>query len=235
MRIHRLCIPLLASLLMSACADRGAAAGSAGEVQGEGSDTDAPLVETPFVIDESAEGLLFVYFDEEGTHSVERLPDVPEAHREYVRVDSLGLAPEERLAPGFVYVADLRAPSEGGGYAARRMSREAFDGLVDRAGGYEEPTSPEGRAAGGEGGVIVYGASWCGACNSTEAFLRGAGVPFVERDIERDPGAREEMVAKMTAAGRRPGGIPVIDFRGTIVEGFDRPTLERLIGQTDPI
>ena len=193
---------------------------------------EAPLIAAPFTIDEQATGLLFVYFNEDGTRSVERLADVPEAHREYVRVDSLSLSPEDRLAPGLVYVADLRAPRGGGGYGVRRMSREAFDALVDRAGGYELPSSLEPRQATAGEQVVLYGASWCGACRSANAFLRGAGIPFIERDIERDPGAREEMVAKLRAAGRPPGGIPVIDFRGTIVEGFDRGTLERLAAET---
>ena len=31
------------------------------------------------------------------------------------------------------------------------------------------------------------------------------------------------------AAGVSPSGIPVIDFRGTIIAGFDQPALERAI------
>ena len=48
------------------------------------------------------------YADATGAHTVHRPSDVPEASREWVRVDSLSLSPDQRPADGQVYVADLR-------------------------------------------------------------------------------------------------------------------------------
>lgn len=193
------------------------------------------LVEPPFEVSGEAEDLVLTWYDEEGPHLAERRSDIPEEHREHVRVDSLQLAPEER-DPDHVYVADLRA-EQGGRYPVRRYSREAFDAVVERAmgvpeqGGEQVGSAPVAEAT-ALSHVIIYGASWCGACRAAAAHLRRRGVPFEEKDIERDPGARAEMQRKARAAGVRPSGIPVIDFRGTILTGFDQRRIDQLIGQS---
>lgn len=195
----------------------------------------------PFVVREGAEGLLFVYGDAEGIHPVERLDEVPAGARARVRVDSLTLPPERRLDPALVYVADLRSPGADGAYPVRTMPRAAFEASFGGSAAEahaEAPPGDEGAEAPDQaapsGDVIVYGASWCGACRSAEAFFRSRGVPFVERDIEREPGAREEMLAKARAAGIDGSSIPVIDFRGTLLRGFDPGRLDALIGGGRP-
>jgi glutaredoxin len=74
-------------------------------------------------------------------------------------------------------------------------------------------------------------ASWCGACKAAAKYLRSRDVPFVEKDIEKDRAAASEMQAKAQAAGKTPRGVPVIDFRGTILLGFDQQALSTLIDQ----
>ena len=194
-------------------------------------------VEPPFEVRGEAEGLLLVWFDEEGLHTASRRSDIPEEHRSAVRVDDLELAPEERLDPELVYVADLRRPAAGGSYAVRRMRRAAFDAQVERAAHREAEVArvapvepPSGGAASSD--VVIYGASWCGACRAAAAFFRERGIEFVERDVEREPGAREAMQRAARAAGVSPSGIPVIDFRGRVIQGFDRGALERAIAET---
>ena len=197
----------------------------------------------PFVVRDGAEGLLFVYGDAEGFHPVERLADVPAGARARVRVDSLTLPPERRLDPAMVYVADLRSPGPDGTYRVRTMPRADFEASFGGAAGAPRDKAAEWAGAGdapaeaaaaATGDVIVYGASWCGACRSAEAFFRSRGVPFVEKDIEREPGAREEMLAKARAAGIDGSSIPVIDFRGTVLTGFDPGRLDALIGGGRP-
>ncbi len=159
----------------------------------------------------------------------------------------LSAAPDERLDPAEVYVADLRQPGPEGSYAVRVMARATFDAraTASRATAAAEPTeaapgesagaaegSPNAAAPNPDADVVIYGASWCGACRSAEAFLRQRHIEFVERDIERDPGAREAMLRAARAAGVSANGIPVIDFRGRIIAGFDRAALERAIAET---
>lgn len=210
----------LLALALLACGEEAAVVPAQGEV-----------VTPPFEVAGEAEGLLLVWFDEEGPHVAARRSEIPEAHRARVRVDDLGLEEDRALDPSLVYVADLSRAGAGGRYEVRRMPREAFDALVDRAGAVaDEPEVAAAEPAGdADADVIIYGASWCGACRSTARFLRERGVPFVERDVEREPGARQAMQAAARAAGVSPTGIPVIDFRGEIITGFDRAALERAI------
>lgn len=195
---------------------------------GEDGASAGEVVTPPFAVRGNADGLLLTWFDADGTHTAQARNEIPEARRGEVRVDSLELAPEAR-DPEHVFVADLRAPSEDGSYVVRRLTREDFDRRVETFG-----DTPAGETAVASSEVIVFGASWCGACRETEAYLRERGVAFVERDIERDPGAREDMQQRAARAGISPRGIPVTDFRGRIIQGFDRGALDRAIRETAP-
>jgi glutaredoxin len=95
------------------------------------------------------------------------------------------------------------------------------------------PQAPGGSAT-AAADVVVYGASWCGACRQAKQFLASRGVPFIERDVEREPGAHAEMMRKARAQGLSPTGIPVIDVRGRILLGFDPGALARALAQTAP-
>lgn len=213
----------------------GLAALGCGGAEDTGLPPDGELVEPPFAVRGEAEDLLLVWFDSEGLHTAPNRSAIPEAHRECVRVDDLRLPPEERLDPEFVYVADLRRPRDDGSYPVRKMTRAAFDARVEQAAPSALPSAEEGQepvAAEVSSDVVLYGASWCGACRSAAAFLRSRGIAFVERDIERDPDARAAMQRAVRAAGVSPSGIPVIDFRGRIIQGFDQSALERAIAET---
>jgi mycoredoxin len=181
------------------------------------------IVEPPFAVRGEVQGLILTWFDAEGTHVAERRSDVPEAARPEVRVDSLSLAPEDRDAE-HVLVADLRSPGSGGEYPVRRVSREVFEARVRAA--------REASAAVAQGEVIVFGASWCGACRQAEAYLRQRGVTFEERDIEADPSARQDMMRRARAAGITANGIPVIDIRGRVLQGFDARAIDRALAET---
>ncbi|MGE0791016.1 MAG: glutaredoxin family protein [Sandaracinaceae bacterium] len=205
------------------------------------------IVTPPFAVRGEAEGLLLVWFDEEGTHTATSRAEIPEAHREMVRVEDLSI--EDDLDPSLVYVADLRRARGDGSYEVRRMARERFDTAALGAPAAEqpavvatadptEPIEPIERAVPGaepaDADVIIYGASWCGACRSAAAYLRQRNVPFIERDIEREPGARQAMLEAARRAGLNPSGIPVIEVGSTVIAGFDRGALDRAIAQLGP-
>lgn len=65
--------------------------------------------------------------------------------------------------------------------------------------------------------VILYGTSWCGYCARARAYFNHRHVPFVDKDVEADPAAAQELLAKVGSYG----GVPVIDVGGTIIRGFD--------------
>ena len=182
-------------------------------------------VTPPFDVKGEAEGLLLVWYDDHGAaHSASNRSEVPEARRASVRVDALEVAPDQRLDPAFVYVADLRAPGAEGRFAVRKVARDAFETALASA-----PAQGGEKAGAGTGDVIIYGASWCGACKQAAQYFTQKGVPFVEKDIEKQPGARTEMMSKAKAQGVQTGGIPVIDVRGTLLPGFNAMRIEQLL------
>lgn len=228
---------LCAASLATAC---GGDADSAG-AGAEGAADIAAVVTPPFEVRGDCRDLLLVWFDEDGPHAATRRAEVPTERRAEVRVDSLEISPDER-DPDHVFVADLRTAGEDGNYAVRRMPRADFDARVDAfvAAARGEATGSGSAAEAGAGtavadaDVIIYGAEWCGACRQAGAFLRARDIPFVERDIERDPAAAAAMRAAARAAGVSTSGIPIIDFRGRIIAGFDRDALEEAIRETTP-
>lgn len=182
------------------------------------------LVRPPFAMRGELEGLLLVWFDDKGTaHAASKRADVPEASRARVRVDALDLKPEQRLDASEVYVADLRAPQKDGEYRVEKWSRDAFEAALAPA--------PEPVAAASDAPVILYGASWCGACKQAAQFLTQRGVPFIEKDIEKEPAARDELMQKARAQGVSTNGIPVLDVHGKLISGFEPNVLGSLLDQ----
>ena len=78
--------------------------------------------------------------------------------------------------------------------------------------------------------IILYGTQWCSACAKARAYLKGRGIAFDDKDPERDPAAAAELHAKATRAGIQPDRVPIIDVRGTLLQGFDPKRLEALLG-----
>ena len=221
--------PLIACVLgaaaLGACGNpTGAARSLEGRESNPGATADKPEpVTPPFAVSGELEGLLLVWVDAQGVHTAQKRSEIPEAQRAFVRVDSLNVAPDARLDAEHVYVADVRTPDAKGAYPVSKASRTWFDAQVDRA------KPPPAAASAGSDSVVVYKASWCGACKSAAAYLRSRHVNFVEKDVEKDPGASQEMLQKAQAKGLSPRGVPVIDFRGEIMLGFDQARLASLI------
>jgi len=68
--------------------------------------------------------------------------------------------------------------------------------------------------------VVIYGASWCVACEDAAKYLKLQGIPFVEQDVETDAGKAASERA-LRAAGLAPtSSLPVVDVRGTVTIGF---------------
>jgi len=82
-----------------------------------------------------------------------------------------------------------------------------------------------------EARATIYGASWCGACRAAASWLRREGVPFAERDIEAEPGARDAMEAVCAREALACTGIPVIEARGRAMVGFDPQALGEMLGR----
>jgi glutaredoxin len=213
-----------------------------------------PSAAAPVVTD-STEGLVFSWMDDKGEfHVVEKTTDVPLMGRDAVRV--MDPSHYDTDHPDRVFIVDLRVAGADGSYPVRVATRDELDGMALARRGKAGPTlasaahpapSSEAPAAGGpiangagsaqepagaaRPAVILYGASWCGACHQAAAYLKQKGVPFVEKDIEADANAAREMQSKLARSGKRGGSIPVIDVRGKVMVGFNPQEIDSALGQ----
>lgn len=147
---------------------------------------------------------------------------IPEGSRRSVVVTDLSLTPDQRQAGRFVYLADLSRARPDGTYPVAIASRYGFESGLTGAG--------SSTVAGAKGaGVVVYTTSWCGVCRRAKALLTSLGVRFVEKDIEASRSAAEELAAKAQRAGIQPGGVPVIDVGGVLLQGLDEATLRAVL------
>lgn len=171
----------------------------------------------------------------------DRMLAVPVASRHVVRV----IEPTVEKVPGrhdrLVHVVDASRASGSAKLTTELMPRMEFERRAEAA-------LPPGAAsrvripgAGPElrvpvdwahGQIILYGTTWCGACNQAREFFRQRGLNFVDRNVEYDPEAAAEMAAKSAAVGIAADRVPVIDVRGKILVGFEQARLKTLLGES---
>jgi glutaredoxin len=206
----------------------------------------------PFELKDDTPNLLLTWVNEKGDFFVVRAPDkVPEQGRTAVRVVRTDV---EAGTLDLVYVADLSKKRPDGTYPVKTQTRASWEelGAARRkarlealapppSASAEVPTAPSGNPAapttpGAPGKnanasivVIIYGASWCRPCHDAAAYLKQRGVTVIQKDIEENDGAAQEMRSKLARAGRSGASIPVIDFMGQLMVGFSRGALDRAI------
>ena len=222
---------MLAALLCGTPACRKAPAGGAGPDGGAA--TADPVPEPGFTVRMDSADVVFSWFDEHGqSHAVTRAGEVPEAARELVRVDPS--RPELRR-PGWIWMANLRAPGAGGVLPLRAVRAESLAAVLLARVGHEGALGSAPPTATADGGtavasqVIVYGASWCSACHQAAAYLTRRHVAFVEKDIEQDAAAAQEMREKARRAGVQTGSIPILDVHGHVMVGFSAEAIDRAL------
>jgi len=189
--------------------------------------------------------LLLTWVDAKGdAHAVSKPGDVPAEGRDRVRVV---VTTREDGTRDLFYVTNLTVKAADGTYPVSTMSRREWDNLITErrqalAAAAASAAAPDDLVEPPPGAidpgakahpagftVIVYGASWCGACHQAVAYLKRRKVPVVEKDIEQDPAAESEMRAKLARAGVHGGSIPVIDVKGKILIGFEPHALEAAV------
>lgn len=207
--------------------------------------------DVPVVVRPDSEGLLLTWIDDKGDFQVEtRVADVPMIGRDSVRVVDPNR--DEGTHADRVFVADLREPGVDGTFPVRTMTQSEFEAIAvarrektgpTLASAAPKPAAPPGSAGAASGNddgmqkpstmpaVIIYGAEWCGACHDAARYLRGKGIAFVEKDVEKDSGAAREMQQKLARNGLHSGSIPVIDVRGHVMVGFNPHEVDDALGQ----
>ena len=74
--------------------------------------------------------------------------------------------------------------------------------------------------------VTIYSTTWCAFCKTEKQYLDKLGIAYVEKDIEEDKAAYEELMSKN---GGNFQGVPVTDIAGEIILGFDRAKIDATI------
>lgn len=204
----------------------------------------------PFTVKADSDGLMLTWIDDKGDFHVEmKVADVPMMGRDAVRV--VDPAHDEGTHADRIFVADLRAARGDGTFPVRTMTRADFEAIAvarrEKTGptlASAAPPSPSAPAApsataapdstgtrpGALATVIIYGAEWCGACHEAARYLQHKGIPYVEKDVEKDPGAAREMQDKLARNGLHAGSIPVIDVRGKVMVGFNAGEIDGALG-----
>jgi glutaredoxin len=77
--------------------------------------------------------------------------------------------------------------------------------------------------------ATVYGAEWCYPCHQAVMFFEDKDVCVINKNIELDQGAREEMKSKLNSANLSSGTIPVIEVGGELIVGFSNETASDLL------
>lgn len=74
--------------------------------------------------------------------------------------------------------------------------------------------------------VVLYATSWCGYCQKTRALFDEYDIEYYEYDVEKSVEGRKQ---RKQLGGN---GVPVVVINGTVVKGFNRQKILRLLGQT---
>ncbi len=74
--------------------------------------------------------------------------------------------------------------------------------------------------------IKLYSTPSCPYCAMARSFFASLKIPVIDLDVSRDEEAAHEMMHKSGQIG-----VPVIEIRNTIVVGFDRPTVLRVLEQ----
>jgi glutaredoxin-like YruB-family protein len=78
--------------------------------------------------------------------------------------------------------------------------------------------------------IILFSVAWCPHCKAAKEYFTHNDIPFINRDVELDAKAMEELTGKY-----KSHGVPVIiigdDAR--ILKGFDQEKLEKVLKELE--
>ena len=74
--------------------------------------------------------------------------------------------------------------------------------------------------------IVLYSVSWCPHCKEAKEYLTSHNIPFINRDVELDDKAKNELIEKY-----KSGGVPLIVFGKdeNLMKGFNRERFEKIL------
>ena len=76
--------------------------------------------------------------------------------------------------------------------------------------------------------VVLYSTSWCPHCREAKEYFTKNNIPFINRDVELDDTAMDNLTKKYKSQG-----VPVIVIGKDekILKGFDQAVFEKAVGE----
>lgn len=74
--------------------------------------------------------------------------------------------------------------------------------------------------------VTVYSTNTCPYCDMAKKWLKDNNVSFVEKNVQQDDDAAEEMISKSGQTG-----VPVLDINGEIIIGYNPNKMKQLLNK----
>ena len=74
--------------------------------------------------------------------------------------------------------------------------------------------------------IVLYSVSWCPHCREAKEYLTSHNIPFINRDVELDDSAKNELIDKY-----KSGGVPLIVFGNDekVMKGFNEEKFEKIL------
>lgn len=79
--------------------------------------------------------------------------------------------------------------------------------------------------------VVIYTVSWCPHCRELKEYLTSRNIPFINRDVEIESAAMDEMVQKYKSYG-----VPVVVIGNDqeVLKGFTHELFEKAVARVRP-
>ena len=76
--------------------------------------------------------------------------------------------------------------------------------------------------------IVIYTVSWCPHCRELKEYLTSRNIPFINRDVELEPAAMEELVQKYQTYG-----VPVVIIGNDqeVIKGFTNEQFEKAVAR----
>jgi glutaredoxin-like YruB-family protein len=74
--------------------------------------------------------------------------------------------------------------------------------------------------------IVLYSVSWCPHCKEAKEYFTQNNIPFINRDVELDPAAMDDLTKKYKSQG-----VPVIVIGNDdkVLKGFDQTRFENAV------
>lgn len=107
------------------------------------------------------------------------------------------------------------------------LSLAAVSALAAGAASNQSPLNPAASAARSYPKIVLYSVSWCPHCMDAKEYLTTHKIPFINKDVEVDEAAMDELTKKYHSQA-----VPVIVIGTdgkTILRGFNQADFEKAL------